>query len=428
MASGLSSIVLQAPHRPVFFRGEAYHAQKMYWHGSQRSIAPEETFEKIRPHFRTIGLTRLCNITGLDRIGIPTVLSVRPNSGYLSVDAGKGFTPIAAMVSAAMECFERYAAEAVRPPELKCSWNDLGTGPSTIPLHRLPLARNSLFRPNRLERWTLGWDLIQQKEVFVPVMLVTMERHRCTLAESISFQLSSNGLSSGNNFLESICGGILEVIERDAVACCRIAWETGGCPPPRVRLDTVEHLEACEVIERLDRAGIRVVLFDCTVDTGVPTYMAYLFDRLVPRMGVYRGYGTHLDPAIAMVRALTEAVQGRLIFIAGSRDDAFRHHRRFQDEWETTLQAIDGIEATADARQRTSLATSTFEGDVQVLLEKLVRAGLDQVIVFDLSMPETGVSVVRVIVPGLEGYMFETYSPGSRGKASLDQAKAGQTR
>lgn len=405
---------------PILFRGQAYYAEKCYWYGAQKAIDPNETLARIKPLFPKIGLTRLADITGLDCIGIPVVLSMRPNSGYLSVDAGKGFTVTAAAVSAAMECFERHAAETTRPPEFRATYQQIQNRYKTIPLKRLPLSKNSLFHPQSPERWTLIWDLMQQEDVAVPTMMVTMERHRCPRSELISFQLSSNGLSAGNHFLEAVYGGILEVIERDAIACQQLAWESHSRAMPRVRLETITHPQVLELLSRFEAADVEVVLFDCTIDTDVPVYMAYIFDRHVRKLGIYKGYGCHLDPGIAMVRALTEAAQGRLVFIAGSRDDTFRHHQRLRyDTDETAIATLRIIKPTVDAQSRFSEATPTFEGDIQLLLKKLVRVGLTQVLVADLTVPEVGINVVRVIVPGLEGYRFETYTPGERAQAFL---------
>jgi ribosomal protein S12 methylthiotransferase accessory factor len=40
-------------------------------------------------------------------------------------------------------------------------------------------------------------------------------------------------------------------------------------------------------------------------------------------LGFYQGFGAHLVPEIAIARALTEAAQTRLTYIAGARDDFF---------------------------------------------------------------------------------------------------------
>ena len=65
-----------------------------------RTRSAEETLSCIGPHMRAFGISRLANVTGLDRIGVPVVLSIRPDSRSVSVSHGKGITPAAARVSA----------------------------------------------------------------------------------------------------------------------------------------------------------------------------------------------------------------------------------------------------------------------------------------------------------------------------------------
>jgi ribosomal protein S12 methylthiotransferase accessory factor len=111
-----------------------------------------------------------------------------------------------------------------------------------------------------------------------------------------------------------------------------------------------------------------------------------------------------LAPGIALLRALTEAVQSRVTFIAGSRDDMFRRdYASLQlDEGQrarwSELNAPVGLYEFA---QRQSLATDSFEGDVHALLERLQAAGLDSALVVDLTRSDIGIPVVKVLVPGL---------------------------
>jgi ribosomal protein S12 methylthiotransferase accessory factor len=249
--------------------------------------------------------------------------------------------------------------------------------------------------------------------------MIHMGRGPLRLQQLHAFQLTSNGLASGNNFLEAVNAGLFEVIERDAVTCHRVAWAQNRQPPAVVRLETIEHPLVLELLERFAAARIGVVLCDCTVDTGIPVYLAYVYDLVLRQIGVYKGYGAHLDPGIAMIRALTEAVQGRAIYIAGSRDDMFRHNylKLKGDDGASMVTAMEGLAPTVDARKRASEARDSFEGDTLLALRKLQSAGLDQVIVVDLSRPDFPINVVKVVVPGLEGYMFDFYTPGRRAKA-----------
>ncbi|HSB67827.1 MAG TPA: hypothetical protein VLT62_00645, partial [Candidatus Methylomirabilis sp.] len=54
--------------------------RKGYRDGTHRLTIPEETLARVRPHLAAMGVTRVANITGLDRIGIPVVMVCRPNS------------------------------------------------------------------------------------------------------------------------------------------------------------------------------------------------------------------------------------------------------------------------------------------------------------------------------------------------------------
>lgn len=402
----------------VEYRGQRFSRRKEYFHGTHRTCPPEETLARVRPYFREIGLTRLANITGLDRIGLPVVLSVRPNAKALAVDAGKGFSLEAATVSAAMECFERHHAGEFRPVELYLPYEQLAKSYHVIPREHLLLTKNSLFDVRIPERWILGWDIVHQKEVAVPAFMVLLGDNRRSPPDLFSFQPGSNGLSAGNDFLEAVCSGLYEVVERDSVACWTLAEQRQVARMRRVRLDTIEHPLVREELERLRAAEVRPLLYDCTTDTDVPTFIALIYDLVSRSIGIYRGYGAHLDAGIAMLRALCEAVQSRLVYISGSRDDFFRHsyNRMKGSDNEKTISKLEQTPEVVDAAELSSRSTGTFEGDILAVVERLQKVGLQQVIVLDLSMPGIdGVSVVKVMVPGLEGYpYFSFFTPGKR--------------
>jgi ribosomal protein S12 methylthiotransferase accessory factor len=412
---------------PIILSGTAYRASKSFLYGTHRTSDPEETLGRIQPHFSKVGLTRLANITHLDRIGIPVTLAIRPNSPTMSNSSGKGFTLAAAKVSGAMEAIEIWHAENIVTPVLTASYDQIAAVHSVIPVDRLALARNSLFNTSWSYRWTIAWDIAQQTEVPVPVAAVDMAGRR-SLNQLGSFQLSSNGLASGNHMLEAIASALYEVIERDAVTCRRLAWSGLGIPPPRVRLDTIVHPLACELLNRFRAARIVPVVFDCTSDTGVPVYLVLIYDEQTRHFGIYRGQGAHLDPSVAMIRALTEAAQGRVVYIAGSRDDMFRDSfaRLKRQDDHAMIARLEAIPETVDATIALNKANDSFEADIQLIVQSLGRRGLHQILVLDLSRKDFPISVVKVIVPGLEGYMLGTYAPGSRATAFMAAAaKAG---
>jgi ribosomal protein S12 methylthiotransferase accessory factor YcaO len=61
----------------------------------------------------------------------------------------------------------------------------------------------------------------------------------------------------------------------------------------------------------------------------------------------------------------------------------------------------------------------TFEAEVAWLLERLRSTGIGQAIAVDLTRPEFGIPVMRMVVPGLEGFDHNpaAYEPGMRARA-----------
>jgi ribosomal protein S12 methylthiotransferase accessory factor len=80
---------------------------------SLRVVSTEETLQRARSIASQLGISRVTDITRLDRVGVPVYASIRPNAkpGSLCVNAGKGLYPIEAQVGAYMEAIEFAFAE-----------------------------------------------------------------------------------------------------------------------------------------------------------------------------------------------------------------------------------------------------------------------------------------------------------------------------
>jgi ribosomal protein S12 methylthiotransferase accessory factor len=116
------------------------------------------------------------------------------------------------------------------------------------------------------------------------------------------------------------------------------------------------------------------------------------------------GAGCHPVRHIALVRALTEAAQSRLTAISGARDDMLR--QQYMDTRDPATLLLHRRRLSRRGSRRFSevptFESDSFEEDVAWELDHLRRAGLDRVIVVDLSRPELGLPVARVVIPGLE--------------------------
>ncbi|MEM8620951.1 MAG: YcaO-like family protein [Actinomycetota bacterium] len=393
-------------------RGEALGGVKAFRDGTHRVCSPEETIERYRPAMEHFGITRLADVTGLDRLPISTIIAVRPNARTLASGSGKGTSKSAATASALMEALEIAHAEQARPDVVFDTHRALSDRAEIIDVEDLVLAADSLFSVNRPERWVAGWDIVAGCEVYVPQSAVDFSIGRDGMSGS-SFNADSNGLASGNTLGEAVLAGLYEVIERDATTCWRYASTGTGYAPPRVDLSSITPPSVRELIQALERCRFELHLFDLTLDTAVPTYGALIVPNDGAPSSAMNGYGTHLDPAVAMSRAITEAVQARAVYVAGTRDDVFDHRRELikVPPRPVHVAPVDLV----DAGERVDRSTSDLGRDLEIVLDNLREVGLDRVVVVDLREPTYQVPVVRVIVPGLEGAFSEHRPPGRRG-------------
>jgi ribosomal protein S12 methylthiotransferase accessory factor len=403
--------------------------RKAFYRGTHRLVPPERTVERLRRLQDVFGITRIANITGLDCIGIPVVLVFRPNARSVAVSAGKGLDMDAARASGVMEAIELYHAERILHPLKLASWNELRFSHNVVPVEMLPFLSTGLFHGNRRVLWIEGSDLHGSADVWVPYELVHMNFTMPFPSGTGCFVMGSNGLASGNHTTEAVAHALCELIERDAMTLfhCRPVPERDAL---RVDLGTVNDAAALELLDRYDRAGVNVAVWDLTSDIGVPVFRCCILDRSTNPfrpVPVAEGLGCHPVREIALLRALTEAAQGRLVLITGSRDDKGR--RSYSAKQDPLLEArareasLRGGKHAFDAAP--SIVNDTFEEDVASILDRLKRAGLEHAVLFDLTRPEldvsdTGFSVVRVVVPGLEPhFQFPGYVPGQRASRVL---------
>jgi ribosomal protein S12 methylthiotransferase accessory factor len=398
---------------------------KSFFDGTHRAVAPEETLERIGPLMRGMGITRLANITGLDRIGIPVATACRPNSRGLAVSQGKGLDLPTAKASALMESVESYHAERIELPLRLGSSTELSRSLRLCDVTKLALTLRSTFDPNRPLLWIEGYDLLQQQPAWVPYEIVDTNYTFPLVTGAGCFQATTNGLASGNHVLEAVSHALCEVIERDAVAL----WYAGSESARRTRridVSTIDSQPAIDVLTRLERHGFDVGVWNLTTDVGVPSVLATIVERpgfsARPPYAVH-GSGCHPTRDVALIRALLEALQSRLTFIVGSRDDNYRedYERLFNSKTTRAVRAeIGEAPPTVNFVDLPNFQSETFEDDVRHEIRSLQQAGIEQSIVIDLTRADLGIPVVRVVVPGLEGVSTQPdYVAGARARASM---------
>jgi YcaO-like protein with predicted kinase domain len=372
-------------------------AGKLDLGGTLRARDAASTLAWIRPLLPRFGITRVANITGLDRIGIPVWICIRPNGRSLSVSQGKGITSELAQVSAVMESIECHHSEHVRPPDLVASHRTVRRRHNVVAPRRLqPGIRWKAYDDSRPIAWIRGTDLASGEDVLVPHVRVDLDWSRAH-GDAGLFLVTSTGLASGNEREEALCHAIFEVIERDA------EWRWDRLPAAaqhatELCAESVEEPMLRHLLDHFADAGLAVYMWDMTSDVCIPVYCCSVKEtNPFGAIQTFGGSGCHLSKEIALSRALTEAAQSRLTFIAGSRDDLF------PDVYEPA-QDTSGAAAsspTLDFRTRKSPhLCATFAEDLSTTLDLLHAAGFPRVIAVDHTKPEFGIPVVAVVVPG----------------------------
>lgn len=383
-------------------------APKLYLDGTHRTVEPATTLGRLRPLLPMIGVTRVATITGLDVIGLPVVMVCRPNGRSLSVSQGKGADLNAAKASGIMEAVEAWHAEHVRLPLRLATYRELRTVARVVDVELLPHHSRSRFHPDLSILWIEGTDVLTAERVWVPYECVHLDFRSSGPQGSGCFALTSIGLAAGNHQLEAVSHALCEVVERDALAL----WDERGAgdrAARRLDLYTVDDPVCARLLDHYERAGVGVAVWDLTTDVGLPVFSATILDRdagLPRRLPAAMGAGCHPDRAVALSRALAEAAQSRLTVIAGSRDDCPpAYYRRIRDPGAIARQL-----APLDEPAKRSFAdvahvpAESIDEDVAHELDALKAIGASQVVLVDLTRPDIGIPVVRMVVPGLEGW------------------------
>jgi len=411
---------------PLYYFDER-HCSAKYNRLNPHSRSSADTLKIMEKHFSSIGLTRLIDLTGQDRIGMPVFNAVKPGMVNYSVQHGKGLTKEDARLSAVMESFERFYGSFADLPSYAATCDEAGRRHVIPPFERLAKARAGIFHRNLTIDWTIGFDITANAPVGVPLDLVLL-RPSASAVRLPLLQASSNGLAAAAHFAEAVCQGLLELFERDAITCdhYRSRAKEMLMPLDLIRWRSIEHPVIRPLLDTLRAADIIPLLFSCAVDTGIPTCSCYIANKQDPNEGFFHGMGAGMDQATAMIRAITEAVQARSVLRAGTRDvhfhaDALFHKLSMPAEM---IEQLGGEDAGREFTGFVDLSTDTFEDDIRVCMERLARIGLDQVIVVRLTPEDIDFVVVRVIVPGLEGYMLPLYTPGKRALEMLENKNA----
>ena len=228
------------------------------------------------------------------------------------------------------------------------------------------------------------------------------------------------GCAAGLSVERATLSGLLELIERDAMAL----WWRGG---QRGRPIAAEELTMTVVAEQLRQLRQGQMdrwtwLLDITSDIGIPVIAAVSFSPTGD--GFCVGTAARLGMAEAATAAVREMAQGELAMEVievkrRERGDAGLNTA----DW-NNLRRFGGIHAercllvhpVGKPRVTAALPSGSSADVLRTVIDRVAAAGME-VFALDLTRPRFGVPVMRILCPGLE------CEPGTRNGPRMAAAK-----
>jgi len=347
------------------------------------------------------GLTRLADITWLDTLGFPIFQAVRPKSRSLTTAMGRGPTRRAAIASALLEAIETDLAERIEPQGVARS------------LATMSAAADALWRGDERDAlairldgdvsrfWLPGVRLDSGAVVPVPFDLVSQDLTRPAPHDTLTATI---GLATGGDRAESQASAIAELLEHDFDA----DWRRAAAQVRRrceIDLTSITDPVVVQALARVAAAACTVYLWSTGQDYGVAAIQCFIVDGpcASTRLPPVGGGGCHPDRAVAALRAITEAAQGRAALLAGARDDLEpRYYRRLDERRvELVLSSLCfGPGPLAWQLVPTHVCTAPAAA-LACLAAVAGRRSSLPLIVVSLPAPHPDLDVVKVIAPGL---------------------------
>lgn len=343
---------------------------------------------------RIAGVSRVADVTRLDCIGMPVWQAIRPMGRGLSVHQGRGRTHGEARLGAMMEAIESHAAENFTQLARTASWNELGVHERYGEWADFACSRRDPPDAGRAIAWSDAWTLDDRRHL-VPLACVSID---LTTMLGTGLERSTNGLAAGFSRESARLAALLELIERDAITM----WRHDGLLE-RMRqtldLDSVGAPWLGRWRDSLSAAGVSLQCYRVPSISGTPVIAAELSD-LRKEAKAYRaveGTGAHPVPELALLRAVSEAIQGRCAYIAGARDDMMPDDYRGHAD---AVRMVFGLPLPSGMDPIDFVEVAVGSPSLDELCAAIERAGYGPVVFVDVAQAG-GVHVVKAFAAGL---------------------------
>jgi bacteriocin biosynthesis cyclodehydratase domain-containing protein len=370
--------------------------ESIYQENGLRMAHSLETLKKMERLMGKVGIINEIEVRKVEGKSFSPyvhVISADPTGNNRGRDHfGKGLTVEQSKASALGEAIERYCAkEHGDEKSIIASYKEVKEYAINPEDFVLPFNAPVKSVENLNIEWTWGYSLTTNRSILVPSTLV-YHPYRPPKGIGRVWGDGSNGLAAGNCLEEAILHGILEVIERDQ----HMIVEMSSLCTPDVDIKNSRNRYIRQILDQLKAAAIIPYVKNLTMDIKIPTFGVFL-THASPKssreidMFSY-AVGTHLNPDVALLRALTEAVQlyPQVLSKWLKEDPGYKIEYRLQ-KGATTIQ-INRVP---------NVSSDNIKTDIGTCIDIIKGLGMETIIV-DLTRPNIGFSVVRVLIPGLQ--------------------------
>jgi bacteriocin biosynthesis cyclodehydratase domain-containing protein len=340
-----------------------------------------------------------------------------------SAASGKGVTELQAKVSGLCEAIERYSGvfegyepridalyaeldgKAIHPANL-LHFSDRqydAREERNLSAHNMKQIVPMRFDESRRTEWTPVWSLTTSDWKYIPTAFNYYNYPQPN--DYVFCYGDSNGNAAGSSLEDAIFQGLLELVERDAAAI----WWFNRIQRPGIDLEGIDDSYMAQLRDYYRSIQREFWVLDLTVDLNIP-----VFGAVTRRTeGEYEvpvcGFGAHLDPKIALMRALSEMNQ--LLDPAKTLLLPEDHHTMTGTSVSQTPCLLpDPAMPLRKLDHYPYHRTDELLDDLNQCRGILDAHGLE-LLVLDQTRPDLGLPVVKVIVPGLR-HFWPRFGPG----------------
>ncbi len=412
------------------------HQEKHYWEdGGHRVRTPQQTFDLYKHHISPIlgavsSLTPAfgpkddlapCYIAGHNfSMGLDSVIALKDS--VRGVSGGKGASKIQAKASGLCEALERYSGnyigdefvirgsyrrlspKAIHPNDCmgfsqaqyhnREEWNK-SNPPSRCVLIASPFDEEAEYD------WTPLWSLTHEEFKYLPTAYLYYDHPE--LKEPRWCHPDSNGSAAGNTMEEAILQGFMELGERDSTAL----WWYNRIPKPEVDMDSFNLPYVGAIREYYKNLERDLWCLDISNEIGINTFacISRRTDREVE--DILLGLGSHFDPKIALLRAITEVNQFLPSVIVKNPDGStlYLYGGGLAEDWWKNAVIKDHPYLLPDPTRKAKKFDEFINlssNDLLVDVLKCIDLAKDcsmEVLVLDQTRVDIGLNVVKVVIP-----------------------------